>query len=118
MGTITVEDIAAPRTQPDPEDALVVMQGHLHAPADWDQTRLERLWNEKHGRSRLGIGLCVANSPRRHFVVSNVPYDVELVRAELESLVAELDAAPVEAGPVEAGPDEAGSDTETVPAQS
>ena len=62
---------------------------------------LERLWNQKHGRSRLGIGLCVANNPRRHFVVTNVPYDVEVVRAELESLIAELDA---------------GSDQETVPA--
>lgn len=102
MGEITVEELQAPKHRPDPEDALVVMQGWLHAPPEWDQSRLERLWNEKHGRARLGIGLSVANSPRRHFVVSNVPYDVELVRAELESLIAEL---------------EAGSDSETVPAQ-
>jgi hypothetical protein len=102
MGEITVVAIEAPKHRPDPEDSLVVMQGWLQAPRDWDGARLERLWNEKHGRSRLGIGLCVANNPRRHFVVTNVPYDAERVRAELESLIAEL---------------EAGSDAETVPAQ-
>ncbi|GAA6526735.1 hypothetical protein [Intrasporangium sp. DVR] len=107
MGEITVEELEGPRHRPDPEDALVVMQGWLHAPKEWDGTRLERLWNDKHGRSRLGVGLCVANSPRRHFVVSNVPYDVEAVRAELESLIAEL----------ESGPDEAVSDPQTVPAE-
>ncbi len=101
MGEITVVAIDAPKRRPDPEDSLVVMQGWLHAPPAWDGTPLERLWNQKHGRSRLGIGLCVANNPRRHFVVTNVPYDVEVVRAELESLIAELDA---------------GSDQVTVPA--
>ncbi len=99
MGEITVEELEAPKHRPDPEDALVVMQGWLHAPRDWDGGQLERLWNEKHARSRLGVGLCVANSPRRHFVVSNVPYDVDVVRAELESLIAELGSAGDEAEP-------------------
>jgi hypothetical protein len=94
MGEITVDGFDAPKNRrPRPEGALVDVQGWLHAPQDWDGAQLEHLWNGKHAVSRLGVGLCVANSTRRHFLLSNVSEDLELVRTELDSLVAEVNAA-------------------------
>jgi hypothetical protein len=94
MGEITVAGFEAPKNRrPRPEGALVDVQGWLNAPQEWDGSQLEHLWNGKHAVSRLGVGLCVANSPRRHFLLSNVSEDLELVRTELESLVAEVNAA-------------------------
>src|SRR5690349_1155546 len=76
-----------------PDGDLVDVQGWLHAPVDWaGGPQLERAWRERHGRSRLGVGLCVANNPRRHIILTNVPPDLDFLRAELESLIAELDA--------------------------
>src|SRR6478609_7068769 len=43
------------------------------------------------GRSRLGVGLSVAGNPRRHLLLTNVPPDLDFLRSELESLIAELD---------------------------
>jgi hypothetical protein len=96
---ITVEDFEPPKNRrPTPEGAIVDVQGWIHAPADWTgEKRLERLWNERHGRSRLGVGLSVANNPRRHFLLLNVQDDLDWVRSELESLIAELDPATSEA---------------------
>lgn len=104
MGEITVEGFGTPKNlRPRPEGALVDVQGWLHAPQDWDGSQLEHLWNGKHALSRLGVGLCVANSTRRHFLLTNVSEDLELVRTELDSLVAEVNAA--NARPVSAEPD-------------
>lgn len=105
MGEITLEGFDVPRNRRDrPEGALVDVQGWLHAPTDWDRAELEHLWNRKHGTSRLGIGLCVANSTRRHFVLTNVPEDLELVRGELESLIAELSTQTPAGSPAEVEP--------------
>src|SRR6476620_3429946 len=61
-----------------PDGDIVDVQGWLHAPVDWTGgPALERAWRERHGRSRLGVGLCVANSLRRHFILTNVPDDPE-----------------------------------------
>jgi hypothetical protein len=88
---VTVDVIELPKyRRPGADGAIVDVQGWLRAPVDWDGKRLERLWNGKHGRSRLGVGLCVANNPRRHFLLSNVSEDLAWVREELESLIAEL----------------------------
>jgi hypothetical protein len=75
-----------------PDGDLVDVQGWLRAPVDWaGGPQLERAWRERHGRSRLGVGLCVANSPRRHIILTNVSADLEFLRSELQSLIAELD---------------------------
>ena len=72
-----------------PDGDIVDVQGWLHAPVDWTGgPELERLWRERHGRSRLGVGLCVAHSLRRHFILTNVPDDLEFLRTELESFIA------------------------------
>lgn len=92
MGEIWLEGFETPKNRrPGADGAVVDVGGWLHAPVDWDGTTLERLWNHKHGRSRLGVGLCVANNPRRHFLLSNANEDLDWVRAELESMIAELD---------------------------
>jgi hypothetical protein len=75
-----------------PDGDLVDVQGWLHAPIDWQGgPRLERAWRERHGRSRLGVGLCVANNPRRHIILTNVPDNLDFLRSELESLIADLE---------------------------
>ncbi|MEW1953693.1 hypothetical protein [Terrabacter sp. NPDC080008] len=76
-----------------PDGDLVDVKGWLHAPVDWSGgPQLERAWRQRHGRSRLGVGLCVAHNPRRHILLTNVPDDLDFLRAELESLISELDA--------------------------
>lgn len=93
-GSISLDGLDAPKNRrPGPEGGLVDVQGWLRAPVDWDGHHLERLWNSKHGGSRLGVGLCVANNPRRHFLLSNVRDDLDSVREELESMLAELNTA-------------------------
>jgi hypothetical protein len=91
---IAVEGFDPPKNRRHgPDGDIVDVQGWLHAPVDWDGgPRLERAWRQRHGRSRLGVGLCVANNPRRHIIVTNVPDDLEVVRAELERIIAEVEA--------------------------
>ena len=91
---ITLEGFDPPKNRRHgPDGDLVDFQGWLHAPVDWDGgPQLERAWRGRHGRSRLGIGLCVANNPRRHFILTNVPDDPEFLRLELESLIAGLES--------------------------
>jgi hypothetical protein len=91
---VTLEGFDPPKNRRHgPDGDLVDVQGWLRAPLDWTGgPRLERAWRQRHGRSRLGIGLAVANNPRRHLLMTNVPDDVDYLRAELESLIAELDA--------------------------
>lgn len=93
MGEIWLEGFEPPRRTAGSAAGTRDVTGWLHAPVDWDGKALERLWNAKHGRTRLGVGLCVANNPRRHFLLSNVDADLEWVREELESLMAELDTS-------------------------
>ncbi|GAB2772233.1 hypothetical protein GCM10027039_36990 [Terrabacter koreensis] len=90
---ITIEGFDPPKNRRHgPDGDLVDVQGWLHAPVDWaGGPQLERAWRERHGRSRLGVGLCVANNPRRHIILTNVPPDLDFLRTELESLIAELD---------------------------
>ncbi|GAA2477858.1 hypothetical protein [Terrabacter carboxydivorans] len=90
---ITFEGFESPKNRRHgPDGDLVDVKGWLHAPVDWTGgPQLERIWREKHGRSRLGVGLAVANNPRRHILMTNVPPDLDFLRSELESLIAELD---------------------------
>ncbi|GAA2167259.1 hypothetical protein FHX52_1207 [Humibacillus xanthopallidus] len=92
---ITVEGFDPPKNRRHgPDGDLVDVQGWIHAPVDWEGgPRLERAWREKHGRSRLGVGLAVANNPRRHILLTNVSHDVDFLRSELETLIAEDIAA-------------------------
>ena len=89
---ITLEGFDPPKNRRHgPDGDLVDVQGWLRAPVDWTGgPRLERAWRQRHGRSRLGVGLAVANNPRRHILMTNVPDDLEFLRSELESLIAEL----------------------------
>ena len=90
---ITLEGFDPPKNRRhSPDGDLVDVQGWLRAPVDWTGgPRLEHAWRERHGRSRLGVGLSVANNPRRHLLLTNVPADLDFVRSELESLIAALD---------------------------
>jgi hypothetical protein len=87
---ITVERFDPPKNRRHgPDGDIVDVQGWLLAPVDWDGgPALERAWRERHGRSRLGVGLCVAHSPRRHIILTNVPDDLPFLRTELEELIA------------------------------
>lgn len=89
---ISIDSIDPPRLRRQDEDGDVAdYQGYLHAPATWTHERdLEKLWNRRHS-SRLGIGLCVAGNPRRHFMISNVRHSIDWARTELEALIAELE---------------------------
>lgn len=93
---IIVEGFEVPKNRrSSPEGEIVDIMGWLRAPVDWDGgIRLEHLWNRRHARSRLGVGLSVANNPRRHFIISNTRGTIEQTRAELESLIAELENVP------------------------
>ena len=95
---VTVEGFDPPKNRRHgPDGDLVDVQGWLHAPVDWQRgPQLERAWRDRHGRSRLGVGLCVANNPRRHFILTNVPDDVEFLRRELVSLISEVESDGVE----------------------
>ncbi len=105
---IGIDSIQPPRLRRSDEDGdLADYQGYLHAPRTWTHERdLEKLWNRKHS-SRLGVGLCVAGSPRRHFMISNVRHSIEWARAELETLIVELEettdavAGAATVGPIE-----------------
>lgn len=90
---ITLEGFDPPKNRRHgPDGDLVDVQGWLHAPVDWTGgPRLERAWRDRHGQSRLGVGLSVANNPRRHILVTNVSADLDFVRSELESLIAEFE---------------------------
>ena len=75
-----------------PDGDLVDVRGWLHAPVAWTGgPLLERAWRERHGRSRLGVGLSVANNPRRHILLTNVPPDLDFLSTELASLIAGLE---------------------------
>ena len=89
---ITVEGFDPPKNRRHgPDGDLVDVQGWIHAPVSWEGgPRLERAWRQRHGRSRLGVGLAVANNPRRHILLTNVPPELDFLRAELESLIAEV----------------------------
>ena len=64
-----------------PDGDLVDVHGWLHAPVAWTGgPLLERAWRERHGRSRLGVGLAVANNPRRHILLTNVPPDLDFLQ--------------------------------------
>ncbi len=91
---IGIDSIQPPRLRRSDEDGdLADYQGYLHAPRTWTHERdLEKLWNRKHS-SRLGVGLCVAGNPRRHFMMSNVRHSIEWARAELEVLIVELEGS-------------------------
>lgn len=93
---ITLEGFDPPKNRRHgPDGDLVDVQGWLHAPVDWTGgPRLERAWRERHGRSRLGVGLAVAGNPRRHILMTNVPDDLDFLRSELESLIAEFEPDP------------------------
>ena len=96
---ITVEGLDPPTNRRHgPDGDLVDVQGWIHAPVSWTGgPRLERAWRARHGRSRLGVGLAVANNPRRHILLTNVSPDLSFLRSELESLIAEIlahDVAP------------------------
>jgi hypothetical protein len=92
---ITVERFDPPKNRRHgPDGDLVDVQGWIHAPVTWEGgPSLERAWRKRHGRSRLGVGLAVANNPRRHFLLTNVPPDIDFLRTELESLIVEVLAA-------------------------
>ena len=92
---ITVDGFEEPKNRrSSPEGPIVDIMGWLSAPVDWEGgPRLEHLWNRKHARSRLGVGLSVANNRRRHFIISNTRGTIEQTREELESLIAELEQA-------------------------
>ncbi|MCU1538094.1 MAG: hypothetical protein JWP82_2445 [Humibacillus sp.] len=89
---ITVEGLEPPTNRRHgPDGDLVDVQGWIHAPVTWaGGPRLERAWRARHGRSRLGIGLAVANNPRRHILLTNVTPDLDVLRSELESLIDEV----------------------------
>lgn len=89
---IGIDSIHPPRMHRSDEDgALADYQGYIHASRTWTHERdLEKLWNRKHS-SRLGVGLCVAGNPRRHFIITNVRHSIEWARAELQVLIAELE---------------------------
>lgn len=95
---VTLEGFDPPKNRRHgPDGDLVDVQGWLHAPVDWQGgPQLERAWRDRHGRSRLGIGLCVANNPRRHFILINVPDDLDFLRVELESLIDEVESSDIE----------------------
>src|SRR6478752_3117943 len=77
---VTLEGFDPPKNRRhSPDGDLVDVQGWLHAPVDWN------------GGPRLGVGLSVANNPRRHLLLTNVPADLDFVRSELESLIAALE---------------------------
>lgn len=90
---ITVEGFDRPKNRRSgPDGTIVDVQGQLRAPTDWvGEHQLEQLWNRRHGRAKLGVGLAVANSHHRHIILTNVPDDLDWVRRELESFIAELE---------------------------
>ena len=91
---ITVEGFDPPKNRRhSPAGDIVDVQGWLIAPIDWEGgPRLERLFRERHGRARLGVGLSVAHSLHRHIILTNVPDDLAFLRAELESLIDEVES--------------------------
>jgi hypothetical protein len=91
---VTLEGFDPPKNRRHgPDGDLVDVQGWLHAPVDWaGGPQLERAWRQRHGRSRLGVGLCVAKNPRRHFILTNVPDDPDFLRRELESLISAMES--------------------------
>jgi hypothetical protein len=95
---VTVEGFDPPKNRRHtPSRDIVDVMGWIHAPVDWDGgPRLERLWRERHGRSRLGVGLCVAHSLRRHIILTNVADNLDFLRAELEALIDEVEAEDAE----------------------
>ncbi|MDN5766286.1 MAG: hypothetical protein L0H96_03500 [Humibacillus sp.] len=117
---IGIDSILPPRLHRSDEDGVLSdYQGYLHAPVTWTHERdLEKLWNRKHS-SRLGVGLCVAGSPRRHFMISNVRHSIDWARSELEVLIAELEqTTDAVVGAATVGPIETATDDEAAgPAQ-
>ncbi len=91
---VTLEALDPPKNRRHgPDGDLVDVQGWIHAPVEWaGGPQLERAWRQRHGRSRLGVGLAVANSPRRHIMLTNVPGDIDFLRSELEALIEEVAA--------------------------
>lgn len=91
---ITVDGFETPRNRrARPEGAIVDVGGWLRAPTTWTgEKRLEAAWNRRH-ESHLGVGLNVANNPRRRIMLTNVTDDLAWVRKELESIIAEVEPA-------------------------
>ncbi|MER7070192.1 hypothetical protein [Terrabacter sp. NPDC000476] len=90
---VTLEGFNPPKNRRHgPDGDIVDLQGWLRAPVDWTGgPLLERAWRQRHGRSRLGVGLSVANNPRRHILLTNVPPETDFLCEELTALIAELE---------------------------
>lgn len=92
---VTLEGFDPPKKRrQSPGGDLVDVRGWLHAPATWTGgPALEKAWRHRHGQSRLGVGLAVAHSTRRHLLLTSVPQDLDFLRSELEAVIAEVVAA-------------------------
>ena len=90
---ITLEGFDPPKNRRHgPDGDLVDVQGWLHAPVDWTGGP----GSSAHGASATAgpasaSASAVANNPRRHILMTNVPADLDFLRSELESLIAEFE---------------------------